>query len=64
MLVLVMSYKKNGKWNPTYNYSKKRFTQMGYTVKPIEGYNLKENQEIKPNQVVYLNLKDKVLPYL
>lgn len=64
MLVLVMSYKKNGKWNPTYNYSKKRFTQMGYTVKPIEGYNLKEHPEIKPNQVVYLNLKDKVLPYL
>lgn len=64
MLVLIMSYKKNGQWNPTFNYSKKRFEQMGYTVKPIEGYNLKENSEIKPNQVVYLNLKDKVLPYL
>jgi len=59
-----MTYKKNGKWNPTFYYSKKRFTQMGYTVKPIEGYNLKENPEIKPNQVVYLNLKDKILPFL
>ena len=37
---------------------------MGYKVIPIEGYNLKKHPEIKPNQVVYLNLRDKVIPYL
>lgn len=64
MLVLVMTYKKNGKWNPTFYDSKKRFEEMGYKVEPVEGYNLKEHPEIKPNQVVYLNLKNKVLPVL
>ena len=33
---------------------------MGYKVEPVEGYNLKEHPEIKPNQVVYLNLKKKI----
>ena len=64
MLVLIMTYKKNGKWNPPFYFSKKRFQQLGYKVKAIQGYNLKENPEIKPSQVVYLNLRDKVIPYL
>lgn len=64
MRVLVMTYKKNGRWNPSFSISKKRFQKLGYKVTPIEGYNLKEHPEIKPNQVVYLNLRDKVIPYL
>jgi hypothetical protein len=64
MKVLIMTYKKNGKWNESFHISKKRFQQLGYTVKPIEGYNLKQHPEIKPSQVVYLNLRDKVIPYL
>ena len=64
MRVLIMTYKKNGKWNDAFFTSKKRFQEMGYKVTPIEGYNLKQHPEIKPNQVVYLNLRDKVLPYL
>ncbi len=63
MLVLVMTYKKNGKWNPTYYESKKRFEEMGYTVEPVEGFNLKKHPDIKPNEVVYRNLMDKVIPY-
>ena len=63
MRVLIMTYKKNGKWNDAFFTSKKRFQEMGYKVTPIEGYNLKQHPEIKPNQVVYLNLRDKVLPY-
>ena len=38
---------------------------MGYKVTPFEGYNLKEHPQNKTsNQVVYLNLRDKVIPYL
>ena len=49
MRVLVMTYKKNGRWNPSFSISKKRFQKLGYKVTPIEGYNLKEHPEIKPN---------------
>ena len=59
-----MTYKKNGKWNPTFYDSKKRFEEMGYKVEQVERYNLKEHPEIKTNQEVDLNLKNKILPVL
>jgi hypothetical protein len=62
MDVYIISYKKNGKWNEMLKNSKKRFKELGYKVFLVEGYNLKENPEIKPTHVVYLNLRDKVLP--
>ena len=64
MLVLIISYKKNGKWNEMKKISENRFKQLGYKTKTIEGYNLTQHPEIKPNQVVYLNFRDKVIPYI
>ena len=64
MDVYIVSYKKNGKWNSMVKHSKKRFTKLGYRVFLVEGYSLKEHPEIKPNQVCYLNIRDKVLPLI
>ena len=64
MDVYIVSYKKNGKWNSMVKHSKKRFAQLGYRVFLVEGYSLKEHPEIKPNQVCYLNIRDKVLPLI
>lgn len=35
-----------------------------FTPKYIKGYSLKENPDIKPNKVMFLNIRDKVLPKL
>jgi hypothetical protein len=43
-------------------YSKKRFKDLGYNVIIVEGYNIKDNPEIKPNQICYRNLLDKIFP--
>ena len=62
-LVYLVSYKINGnKWNPLMKESKKRFMEKGFDIKLVEGYNLKENPNMKKNTVVYLNFLDKVIP--
>ena len=62
MDVYIVSYKK---WKMEFvKHSKKRFAQLGYRVFLVEGYSLKEHPEIKPNQVCYLNIRDKVLPLI
>ena len=38
--------------------------QKKFTPKYIKGYNLKENPDIKAQKVMYLNVRDKVLPKL
>jgi len=62
--VYILSYKKNGSWNPVLNLSKKRFENQGFTPKAVEGYNLKKNPEIKRNEIVYLNFLDKIIPHI
>ena len=64
MDVYIISYKIEGKWNSMLKKSKKRFKELGYNVFLVEGYNLKQNPGIKPNQVCYLNLLDKVIPLI
>lgn len=57
--VLMVSYKKNGKWNKVSKYSKERFEEMGFDVDIIEGYNYQElikYEPIKRNQLVYKNI--------
>lgn len=62
MKVYIISFKKEGVWNELMPFSKHRFKKLGYNVKVINGYNMKEHPEIKTNQIVYLNVRDKVLP--
>lgn len=60
MIVFIVSYKKNGKWNETLATSMKRFKDMGYQPVIVEGYSLKKNPQIKPNEVCFLNTLNKV----
>lgn len=62
--VYIISYKNNGSWPDVLDLSMKRFKKQGFKTKTIEGYNLKKHPEIARNHVVYLNLVDKVLPYI
>ena len=55
--IYLISYKKNGKWNPIMEESRKRYDQMGFNVKLFEGFSLKEHPEIKPNEVCYRNIQ-------
>ena len=64
MIVFILSYKKNGKWNETLAISKKRFKDMGYDPVVVEGFSLKKHPEIKPNEVCFLNTRDKVFPII
>ena len=55
--IYLISYKKNGVWNPVKYESEKRFKEKGFTVTTFEGYSLKEHPDIKPNQVCYRNIQ-------
>lgn len=55
--IYLISYKKNGDWNPVKYDSEERFKEKGFNVETFEGFNLKEHQEIKPNQVCYRNIQ-------
>ena len=55
--IYLISYKKNGGWNPVKHESEKRFKDNGFTVTTFEGYSLKEQPDIKPNQVCYRNIQ-------
>ena len=59
--VFLVSYKKNGEWNPVHKLSKKQYKKQGFKVTLVKGYNLKEHPEIKKNQVVYLNFLEHAL---
>ena len=59
--VLLVSYKKNNKWNEVSKHSKKRFEEMGFSVERVEGYNIKENPEIKKTRLVYINFLERAL---
>ena len=62
--VYILSYKKNSKWNPVLELSKKRFKMQGFNPIPVEGYNLNKHPEIKRNEIVYLNFLDKIIPHI
>ena len=47
MIVFILSYKKNGKWNETLATSMKRFKDMGYQPVIVEGYSLKKKSTNK-----------------
>ena len=55
--IYLISYKKNGVWNPVKYESEKRFKEKGFSVTTFEGYSLKEHPDIKPNQVCYRNIQ-------
>jgi len=62
--IYIVSYKKDGQWNPISTESISRFRKQGFKTQLIEGYNLKQHPEIKRNEIVYRNLLDKVIPFL
>ena len=62
--VFILSYKKSNKFTEVSEVSKKRFQEMKYKPVIIEGYNLSENPEIKPNEVCYRNIQDFILDKL
>ena len=62
--VFILSYKKNNKFTEVSKLSKKRFEEMKYKPLIVEGYNLAKHSEIKPNEVCYRNIQDKILDIL
>jgi hypothetical protein len=62
--IYLVSYKTNNKWNPIALQSEKRYKSLGFNVRKVKGYNLKENPHIKRYEVVYLNFLEKVVPLL
>ena len=63
--VYIISYKKpvNNKkvWNPISQKVLKRFREFNFDTEMVEGYNLKENPEIRTTQITYKNFLDKIL---
>ena len=51
--IYLISYKKNGKWNPIMEESRKRYDQMGFNVKLFE--NLKPIIIISNNRKVLIS---------
>jgi hypothetical protein len=68
-VVKLVSYiNKQGKRNPTFDFSVERFKALGFSVGLIEGYRRHEILKVNPNYksrfLVYENVRDKVLPVL